>query len=592
MKRVADCVIEKIQKAGAEHVFFVPGGGCKGIVDALAKNENIRAISLNHEQAAGMAALTYAQITGKIGVCVVTTGCGGTNAITALLHAYQDSIPCVFISGQVEYKYTIRNSGLKLRQFGIQEANIIEIVSSICKYAVTLTNSQEAIYEIEKAIAIAQSGRKGPVWIDIPLNIQADLIDLEQVRKYCGEKEHIILKEEDVQYIVDELSKSERPIILAGNGIKLGGAAELFNNFIEKYKLPVVYSRLGNDILDSSSPYSIGMVGSVGASRSGSFAIQNADFVLAFGCRLSPSTTGYDYERFVREGKIAVVDIDEEEHKKQTVSIEKFIHADVKEILSDLFDRDIELRDISKWRDKCLHWKNVMPILPEKEFSDEQIDMYQLAGEISNVMPEDVILICDAGNAFYIGTTGFEFHSKQTCITSGGQAEMGYALPGAIGASFATERPILVFCGDGSIMMNLQELATVKYYNIPMVIVIVSNNGYSCIKKQHMADYRRYIGCDASGGLGLPSFERIAYGFEIDYLKISDKKEIASIITKAFSMKRPVIVEAFCKENQNFLSVSLKKNKKRRFFVSPIEDQAPFLDQDVFEKEMIIKPIE
>ena len=592
MQRMADYLIEKVLEAGADHVFFVPGSGCGVLVDALVKNQDIHGISMHHEQAAGMAALTYAQVTGKIGACVVTTGCGGTNAVTALLHAYQDNIPCVFISGQVEYKHTIQNSGLNIRQFGRQETNIVKIVSSICKYAVTLTDPKRVPYEIEKAIHIAASGRKGPVWIDVPLNIQASMVDTDKSDKYTAHEETYAPRDDDVDYVVNAVNNCERPVILAGNGVKMAGAVSELKELIYKKDIPMTFTRLGTGILDADDKHSIGMAGSMGASRCGSFALQNSDLVLCLGTRLSINTTGYEYEKFARNAKIIVVDIDEVEHSKQTIRIDHFVKADVKLFLKALNEKSEGGGTFTGWLDKCGHWKEALPILFDEFDDHEKMDMYNLAGHISKKLADDAIVVCDAGDAFYVGTTGFDYKASQKCITSGGQAEMGYALPGAVGAAFAAKRPIIVFTGDGSIMMNIQELATIAHYKLPLKIVIVSNNGYACIRKGHKESYRRYIGCDAEGGLGLPSFEKLANGFDIKYVRAEDGTQIDDAFDAAMNYDGPVIIEAMCKESQDFLTVALMKNKNRRLVSSPLEDQAPFMDRELFEKEMIVDPME
>ncbi len=558
MQRIADYIMDKLYEKGAEHIFFVPGSGCECLVDALAKKSELKAINVNHEQAAGMAALTYAQITGKIGACVVTTGCGGTNAMTALLHAWQDSIPCVFVSGQVEYKHTTQNSGLALRQFGRQETNIVGIVSNICKYAVTLTTAENVVYEVEKALFLAESGRKGPVWIDIPLNLQSGMVELDAAHHFEESPENYPVSEDDIDFLCEELKKAERPIVLAGNGIKMAKAEADLKEFLYQYDIPMVHTRLGNSILSAYDKHSIGMVGSVGASRSGNFAIQNSDLIICLGSRLSINTTGYEYEKFARDAKLIVVDIDEIEHSKKTVHIDRLIHGDVKELLEKINNGHSLEKKYSEWLLKCNHWKETMPVILEEFRKDGRMDMYYLAERISELMPDDAVVVSDAGDAFYI----------------------------------ATDRPIIVYTGDGSIMMNIQELATIAYYKLPLKIIVINNNGYDCIRKRHNEVHRRYIGCDANGGLGLPSFERIAYGFGIKYLKADNGNEFDDRMKEALSMNEPVILEAMCKEVQEVLMIALMKNKKRRLVISPIEDQAPFLPREQFYEEMIIEPLD
>lgn len=592
MQRMADHLIERVREAGADHIFFVPGSGCGVLIDALARNRHVHGINLHHEQAAGMAALTYAQVTGKIGACVVTTGCGGTNAVTSLLHAFQDNIPCVFISGQVEYKYTIQNSGLNIRQFGTQEANIVKIVSSICKYAITLTDATRAPYEIEKAISIATTGRKGPVWIDVPLNIQSSIIDVDKCERYDAHEETYAPKDDDINYVINSIHHCQRPVILAGNGVKLAGACSELEETVYKIDVPMTFTRLGTGMIDGNDKHSIGVVGSWAASRSGNFAVQNSDLVLCLGTRLSINTTGTEYEKFARNAKIIVVDIDEVEHSKNTVRIDRFIKSDVKLFLKALNERLDGGKLFTGWLNQCGHWKEVLPILFD-EFNDGgKMDMYDLARHLSKKLADNAVIVCDAGNAINVGTTGFDYKASQMCITSGGQAEMGYALPGAVGAAFATKRPIVVFTGDGSIMMNIQELATVAHYKLPLKIVIINNNGYACIRKGHKESYKRYIGCDAAGGLGLPSFEKLAYGFEIKYMRAEDGTQIDAAFEAAMNYDGPVIIEAMCKETQECLRVAWRKGKNNRLVLSPLEDQAPFMDRELFEKEMIVEPIE
>lgn len=588
MKRVADYIIEQVVAEGAKHIFFVPGSGCMHLVDALARDKNLVAVNMNHEQAAGMAALAYAQANKQIGACVVTTGCGGTNAITALLHAWQDSIPCVFISGQAERVHTIRNSKVKLRQYGRQEADIVQIVSPITKYAVMINAESEVVYEVEKALYIARSGRKGPVWIDVPLDIQGALIDDDKAQHYMIEKsESPALTKEDVFKIKQAMEESSRPIILAGNGIHLANAEEELIKFAHKYNIPVVHSRLGCDLLPAEDDLSIGMIGMLGASRAGNFAIQNSDFVLCIGCRLSINSTGYDYAAFARDAKLFVIDIDEEEHKKDTVSIDAFFKADAKDAFAELMSMNLAAK-YDEWLTLCRKWKKELPILLDDYKHRDKIDMYDLAEQLSRVMPGDSVLVSDAGDGYYIGTTGIQYKAGQMAVTSGAQAEMGFALPGAIGVYFATQRPTVAFVGDGSLMMNLQELATVRHYNIPLKIVVINNNGYSCIRKLHVESFRRYVGCDPQGGLGLPKWEKIADSFEIKFKQIQSSDSIQNTMKEIFECDEPVLCEVLCTEKQQFLAVSMGKNSKGKLVAMPLENQAPFLPRDIYEQEMVI----
>lgn len=591
--RVVDYLISYVCEKGANNIFFVPGTGCMHLTDALARCAEVEPISMHHEQAAAMAALTYAQYKQSIGACVVTTGCGGTNAMTGLLHAWQDSIPCVFISGQAQRSHTIRNSGLALRQMGRQEADIVGLVDSITKYSVMLDDIETVAIEIEKAVYMAQEGRPGPVWIDVPLDIQNSLIDLDSIKHYETPKENNrpSVVESNVCKVVESLKEAQRPVILAGNGVRQAGAIEELNQFAEKFHIPVTYSRLGADLLETENPLSIGMVGMLGTSRAGNFAVENADLVLCLGCRLSIDTTGYEYDKFAREAKIIVVDIDEIEHSKNTVHIDSFIHGDVKSFLKQIDEKDVP--DYSDWAKKCLHWKELFPVRvkPHSEYKD--IDMYYFTEELSKVLPEGAVVLSDAGNAFFTTSPVLQLKSGQRSITSGGQAEMGYSLPGSIGAYLASKKTVVAINGDGSVMMNLQELQTLAFYQFPVKVCIMNNNGYSSIRNlQNNAFRGRLIGTDPSCGIGFPDFEKVVQAFGLNYVRIEGKENLAEKIEQMIQMEGPVICEVICEKEQEFLSVGTAFNSKKRLVNRPLEDLAPFIERDVFLKEMVIEPID
>lgn len=593
--RMVDYLIDRIYEAGAHHIFFVPGTGCMFLTDALARKKELVDVSVHHEQAAGMAALTYAKLNGTLGACVVTTGCGGTNAVTACLNAWQDNVPCVFISGQAARHQTVRNSKVPLRQMGRQEADIIAIVESITKYAVMINDPQDTAYEIDKALHEAQTGRKGPVWIDVPLDIQNSIIDTDALPRYTPDSEEDFrLSVDDRDYLLTELSKSERPVILAGNGIILSGAIDEFVSFVNKIQIPVTYTRLGHDILDADNPMHIGMVGMLGASRAGNFAVANADLIISLGTRLSIDTTSYEYEKFARAAKIVVIDIDEIEHKKNTVRIDKFIKADAKKTLATLLKEDIQL-DIEPWRKKCIHWKTTYPVCDTQYKHGDLINMYYFTDALSDVLPNNAVVLSDAGNTFFTVSPVIRIkRSKgQRSVLSGAQAEMGYALPAAIGASFATEGPVIPITGDGSVMMNIQELETMSFLHCNIKLCIMNNNGYSSIRQlQNNAFRGRLIGCDSNNGCSFPSFEAIANAFRLRYIRIKGSENLQEKIKQMLSVEGPVLCEVMCVTEQPFLGVSTGKNSKGRIVNRPIEDQAPFLDRDVFTKEMIIETLD
>lgn len=592
--RVVDYLIEKVYKAGAKHIFFVPGTGCMFLTDALAKNKEVEAISVHHEQAGGMAAISYAKYNNRLGACVTTTGCGGTNAITPLLDAWQDSVPCVFISGQANRNQTVHNAKVRLRQMGRQEADIIAITQSITKYSVILNEPDRVVFEIGKAIYLAQEGRKGPVWIDVPMDIQNTLIEPDKQEVFIPEPKSVDLEmsEKNLEKLTELLKKAERPIILAGNGIRLAEATQEFKMFVNKYQIPVTYSRLGHDLIETDNPLSIGMVGMLGASRAGNFAIQNADLVLSIGCRLSIDTTGYEYEKFARAAKIVVVDIDEVEHSKETVRVDYFFKTDAKNFLRKMLDLDIAY-ERNEWKVKCLHWKEIFPTCIEEYAKGEKINMYYFTEELSKVLPENATVVSDAGNTFFTVSPVIHISGKQRSITSGCQAEMGYALPAAIGISYASDGVVVAVNGDGSVMMNLQELETLKYTKRNVKVFIMNNNGYSSIRHLQDNAFRgRQIGCDETSGISFTNFELIAKAFGIAYCKIEGSECLCEKIKPVFDNDLPMICEVMCVEDQPFIGVSGAVNSKRRYVNRPLEDQAPWIDRALFLKEMIIEPID
>ena len=594
MERVVDYIINKLYEEGVKHIFFVPGTGCMHLTDALAKLEDIQKISVHHEQAAAMAALTYAKYNETLGACVVTTGCGGTNTITGVLHAWQDNVPCVFVSGQAERNHTIRNSPVPLRQFGRQETDIVKLVEPITKYAVMINDPKDVIYELEKAIYFAQSGRKGPVWIDVPLDVQNSIINPDELPHFIPDESGELPKpkSEDIDYLLTSLDASKRPVILAGNGIRLSNSIDLFNCFIDKYQIPVTYTRLGSDLIESDNPLSIGMVGMLGASRSGSFAIANSDLILVLGSRLSINTTGYEYEKFARDAKIIVVDIDQDEHSKNTVNIDKFIHSDINAFLTEL-NVKVPPKSYGSWVDKCKHWKEIFPLCTQNHKDSPDINMYYFIECLSSCLPEKAVVVSDAGNSYFITTPTLHVNKGQRSITSGGEAEMGYGLPGAIGAACASNSDVVAITGDGSFMMNLQELATLSQTQLSVKVCIMNNNGYSSIRHLQNTAFRgRTIGTDPDSGLKFPDFKIISEAFGLPYVKISGSEGLTSKIQKIFGIDGPVVCEVMCTPNQDFLGVAQVRNSKKRFVTRPLEDQAPFIDRDLFLSEMVIDPID
>ena len=591
--RVADYIMERLCYEGVKHIFMVTGRGSLFLSDAVAANKGIKGVSMHHEQSAAFAAVAYADYTEKLGACLVSTGCAGTNALTGVLNAWQDGIPCVFISGQNKLQETSRYTGIPLRTFGQQEADIISLVESITKYAVMITDPNRIVYEVEKALYIAQSGRKGPVWIDVPLNIQNQRIDPEVLEHYTHENlPDLEPSLDDMKYVTNAMLKAKRPVILIGSGIRSAKAIKELEIFVKKSSIPVTYTNSAPDTYGLDNQLSIGSVGMMGCSRAGNFTVQNSDLLLVLGCRLTSMTTGEEHHKFAREAKVIVVDIDSVEHSKNTIEIDRLIIADVKIFLTSLLKYDIKQVD-EVWKEKCLHWKQIFPKC-ENEYKDSKnIDLYYLAESLSKAMPDNSVFLSDSGLIELILPTNMNFKQGQRCIHPSSQGSMGFALPAIVGAHYASESPIIAVIGDGSIMMNLQELETIRYHNIPTKIFVVNNNVYSVIRKRQVDLFRsRTIGVDSSNGVSCPNFRKVAEAFEIPFMRIDNSNELTSKIKAVINSYGPVLCEIMGVENQNYISSSFSKNSQKRLVRRPIEDQAPFLDRELFLSEMIIDPID
>ncbi len=594
MERVADYIIRKVNEAGAKHVFFISGRGILYLTDAVAKNKEIIPVSTFHEQGASYAAMAYASASVNDGVsaCLVSTGCAAANAVTAALCAYQDNLPVVFISGNHQLEENSRYTGVKIRTYGSQEADIISIVESVTKYAVMLENAERAVFEVEKALFIAQDGRKGPVWIDVPLDIQNMRIEERELEHYipsCAERPDI---SKEAALIAKELNQAHRPVVLIGGGAR--GAGEQIRNLIEKFRIPAVCSPSASDIYGISNELSIGTVGSLGGSRAGNFAIQNCDYLLVLGSKLCSQLTGIK-DNFAREAKIVVVDIDEFEHTKKGVRIDKVVISDAAEFLSGLLGRGLQAHD-RNWPDKCIHWKSVFALENEpfiKTLKEEdKIDLYSFAHELSCVLPENATVITDAGLEELIVPSSVAYRDGQRCLFPAAQGAMGYAIPAIIGAYEAGRREICCIVGDGSIMMNLQELQIISALRIPAKIFVINNNMYAVIRKRQTDLFRkRTVGNDPSDGVPRPNFENIAQCFGFEYRRIPNRTEFLKNLPVLFDGKAEMI-EVICMPEQKYFHESYAITEKRKLAHRPIEDMSPFLPRELIKEEMVISMME
>ncbi len=594
MMRVADYIMNRLAEAGVGHVFQVTGRGALFLSDALAKHTALQAVSLHHEQSCAFASIGYAEENRTLGACLVSSGCASTNTMTGVLSAWQDGVPCIFISGQNMLRETTRHTGIALRTYGQQEADVINLVSSITKYAHMLVRTDDIAQVMDTALTAAQSGRKGPVWLDIPLDLQSALIDPDTLpRMPANDLAPMTAMAIEVERIARDLHQAQRPVVLIGKGIRSAGADALLRQFIEGWNIPLTYAASAPDCYGSAHPMSIGSVGAMGCSRAGNFAVQNADYVLVLGSRLTSLTTGTQYSDFARAARVAVVDIDPIEHSKVGIRIDQLVKADLRCFLDQLLQYTPGVPQHA-WVQKCMHWKNRFATVEPDFQSAGAVDLSQLADRLNHAVPGGTTLVTDSGLVEVILPTNVRFTEGMTCIHPTSQGAMGFALPAAIGAQYVTDQPVLVVTGDGSIMMNLQELESIRYQKLPIKIVVINNNMYSIIRRRQRDLFRkRTIGTDPGNGVSCPDFAKVADCFGLHYQRIETIKDLDAGLAALFSQPGPVLCEILGREDQTYIELGQTRSTvDGRFVRRPLEDQAPFLPRDVFLSEMVIAPID
>jgi acetolactate synthase I/II/III large subunit len=600
--KLSDFVASFIASQGIKHVFLLPGGGCMHLIDSIGKEPELKYIACLHEQAAAIAADGYAQLSGNLGVALVTTGPGSTNAITGVAGSWIESVPLFVISGQV--KTSDIKPEPRMRMLGFQEVDIISMVSPITKYAVTIKDPKSILYHLEKAAFLARDGRPGPVWIDIPLDMQAATIDISSLNGFNKSElsETNGIDNREIKKLVKEtlrlLSTSIRPVIIAGNGIKLAKCQILFRKIINELEIPVLTTWKGCDLISEDHPFFYGRPGSVGQ-RGANFTQQNSDFILSLGCRLDFGQIGYAQETFAREAKKIIVDIDEIEFLKFRFKVDLKIAANVDDFLKEL---EIQLGTFQKpdwnsWRNQCLKWKLEYPVvLPEHKENKEFISTYALVDIVSELAStDDLIVPCSSGSGADITSQTFRVKEGQRVINSPGIGAMGFGVPQSIGVCLAANRKrTICINGDGGFQLNIQELETIKRLNLPIKFFYLNNQGYISIRAtQNNYFDGRFVATGRSSGLTLPDIRKIsdAYGIANNQIKFSS--QLGKGIAEALASDGPFICEVMIDpEEQVMPKVKSILDSKGRMVSKPLEDLAPFLERKEFLENMIVKPLE
>lgn len=588
--RVADYIVKFLESKSISHAFMVTGGGAMFLNDGIAKSKKIKGIFNHHEQASAMAALGYSKVDNDIAVVIPTTGCGGTNTITGLLDAWQDSNKVIFISGNVKYKETTHEMDLPLRKLGVQEANIISIVKPITKYAKMLNNPLEIKKVLEEAFFVCENGRPGPVWIDIPMDIQAALVEENEL---IGFKNNTSKKEgPNLSVVENYLEKSKRPIILAGYGIHLSNTRDKFIDFIEKTNIPSVFTYGGTDLVPYEHNLHIGKIGIKG-DRPGNFALQNADLIIVLGSSLNIPVIGYEYELFGRNSKIICVDIDEFEHKKKTIKPDEIINCHL-EYFFNFFNKKINYRANEKWAIKCNNWKFKWPVFQNSYLdTSEGINMYLILEKINEFSKENTIVVSDAGSSLYVTSQAIKIKKNQKHIASLAQADMGFTLPCSIGAAIKKpESNIIGITGDGSFQMNIQELQTIVSYNLNIKTFVLNNGGYLSIRNTIDKFFEgRHLGTDKQTGLDFPDLEKISHAYGIKFFGLKNLDDINDHLKDILNYKGPILIEVICPFKQEIIpTLSSKENENGILVSQPLDNMYPFLEEKEYEKEMINKP--
>ena len=597
MIKVSDYIMRRLRELGAQQIFMVTGGGAMHLNDSAGRYLDY--FCNHHEQASAIAAEGYARASGHTAVVLVTTGPGGLNTLTGVMGQWTDSVPVLYLSGQVKFETSIHSCPeIKLRQLGDQEVNIIDVVRPLTKFAACITDPLEVRRSLEEAWHTASSGRPGPVWLDIPMNVQGALVDEEMLAGY--EVDTAVSFDQDaaaaaIPPLLDLLNQAARPIIVAGHGLRISRSRELFLSCAERLRIPIVTSFNGFDLVPSNHPLFIGRIGTIG-DRAGNFALQNADLILFLGTRNNIRQVSYGWENLGRAAKKIAVDIDAAELKKPTLAADLCIHADLKFLMERLLPKleQEPLRERGDWLAWCRERRRSYPVvLPMESYPSNPVHPYLFASTLSEELPEGSIVVTSNATANIVYFQGAVVKEGQRVIWNSGCASMGYDLPAAIGASLASGRKrVICLAGDGSIMMNLQELATIVYQRLPIIIFVFNNQGYVSIRQTQSNFFGNLNGCDENSGVGFPDITALAAAFGLATARIEGHEGMREKIKELLASTGPVLCELVLDPNHTIEpKLSSERKPDGRMISKPLEDMSPLLEREEFLSNMLISPL-
>lgn len=591
--RIADYIMSHIAAEGVKHVFVLPGGGAMYLVDALGLNPDLDFVPNHHEQACSIAAEAYARVNENLGVALVTTGPGATNAITGVTGAWIESVPMLVLSGQVKRADRLGNSGV--RQMGPQEVDIVSMVKPVTKYAVTLDDPAQVRYHLEKALTLARTGRKGPVWLDVPLDIQASQINPDELAGYTPEPDETKTHADAalIKRILELIDQSTRPLILAGHGIRLAGGAEKFRQLCETLNIPVVTTWNAMDLIPHEHPLCVGKPGVV-ALRAPNLAIQNCDLLISIGCRLDNIVTAFNPRNFARAAKKVVIDVDAHELAKLDMDIEVTMQADALPTINALLENAAPHRkNCTDWLFRCQDWKQRYRVMDGQPFPTQgAISHYQFADVLSDEIAANTLIVTGSSGlgveAFY---TAFRNKEGQRVFLTSGLGAMGYGLPAAIGACLSAGKQHMVAIeSDGSLQLNIQELATMRGLNLPIVLFLMNNQGYASIRNTQRNYFQgRYVATGPEGNLTLPDLQEVARAYGIPSMRINDVTELQSGVRKALKEQGPFICEVMLMPNETLWpKVAAIPQADGTMISMPLEDMSPLLPLSQLQQEMLV----
>lgn len=605
-QRLADYVADFLVTKGVTDVFSVVGGGAMHLNDALGHNDGLHVTYNHHEQACAMAAEAYARLENRIAAVCVTTGPGGTNALTGVVGGWLDSIPMFIISGQVRYdttaRYALTYTGTPLRSMGDQEYDITRAVAHMTKYAVMLEEPKQIRYVLEKAWHLATTGRPGPVWVDIPVNYQGGYIETEDLQGYDPAEDDAMLppavSSKTIEAVLEKIRHAKRPVFHAGYGIRLSGGYDAFRAVAQKLNIPIVTYWNAVDLIEDDHPLYCGRAGNMG-DRPGNWAIQNADLILAVGTRISIRQVGYNWKTWARAAEVIMVDIDQAEMKKPTLHVDMPIWADAKDFLTKLYAAAEErVYRGDAWLETCRRWKKDYPVVLPRQWEENgsTANVYAFVRYLSSQLPENSLTAVSNGACCVVGNQAYVIQKGSRMANNSAIASMGYGLPAAIGTCIGGgRRTTICLEGDGSIMMNLQELQTILTNQLPIKVFLINNNGYHSIRiTQTNLFNKNFVGIgEESGDLSFPEFRKIAEAFGYRYFSAHSNAEMKAVVDEVLKLEGPVFTEIFTDTVQVWEPKSSTKRLADGTLISPpLEDLAPFLPREEIAANMFIPMVE